>query len=79
MNQTSLLVLIQIFRTKHWTGAVPTRPDISYEYIYQPLGLPAAELSKPEVQQQDYAFLDALVAPADEKVGNLATPYLACS
>ncbi|KAJ7622843.1 polyketide synthase [Mycena polygramma] len=61
-----LVTLINCVLSKHWAGAVPTRPDTSYECIYQPLGLPAADfaLARPK---QDYAFLDAIIAPADEK------------
>ncbi|KAF9016931.1 polyketide synthase [Hymenopellis radicata] len=59
-----LVTLINCVLSKHWTGAVPTRPDTSYECIYQPLGMPAAELPILRHKRQDYAFLDALV---DEK------------
>ncbi|KAJ7153578.1 polyketide synthase [Mycena crocata] len=62
-----LVTLIDCVLSKHWTGAVPTRPETSYEYIYQPLGLPAADLPLPRPKQQSYAFLDT-IALADEKV-----------
>ncbi|KAF8920772.1 polyketide synthase [Mucidula mucida] len=55
-----LVTLINCVLSKHWTGAVPTRPDTSYEYVYQPLGMPSVELPPPHAKQQDYAFLDAL-------------------
>ncbi|KAF8178693.1 polyketide synthase [Mycena galopus ATCC 62051] len=65
-----LVTLINCVLTKHWAGAVPTRPDTFYESVYQPLGMPAAELALPRLKERDYAFLDDLVAPPAEKAAN---------
>ncbi|KAJ7847083.1 acyl transferase domain-containing protein [Mycena olivaceomarginata] len=40
-----LVTLMNCVISKHWTGEVPTRPNTSYETIYQPLGMPAAEFT----------------------------------
>ncbi|KAK7057599.1 polyketide synthase [Favolaschia claudopus] len=67
-----LVTLINCVLSKHWAGAVPTRPETSYESIYQPLALPIAELAVPVLKQRDYAFLDELIpsAEAERKVPN---------
>ncbi|KAJ7898537.1 polyketide synthase [Mycena olivaceomarginata] len=63
-----LVTLINCVVSKHWVGTVPTRPDVSYECIYQPLGFPAAELALPHVQPEDYSFLDTMMAPAEQQI-----------
>ncbi|KAJ7811280.1 polyketide synthase [Mycena olivaceomarginata] len=59
-------------KTKHWAGAVPTRPDVSYECIYQPLGLPAAGFVLSDFEQEDYSFLDTMMTPTEQSAIALA-------
>ncbi|KAF8195303.1 hypothetical protein K438DRAFT_802881 [Mycena galopus ATCC 62051] len=61
-----LVTVMNCVLSKHWTSAAP-RPETSYEYIYQPLGIPAAEFPPRRATQPDYAFLDSIIALADEK------------
>ncbi|KAJ7351379.1 polyketide synthase [Mycena albidolilacea] len=67
-----LVTLINCVVTKHWAIAVPTRPDVSYECIYQPLGLPATELVLPDFEQEDYSFLDTMTTPTEQRAIALA-------
>ncbi|KAF7358619.1 Polyketide synthase [Mycena sanguinolenta] len=72
-----LVTLINCVLSKHWAGAVPTRPETCYESIYQPLGMPAAELTMPCLKQNDYAFLDDIFVTFKEKPhlnGNANSP-----
>ncbi|KAJ7046113.1 polyketide synthase [Mycena alexandri] len=62
-----LVTVINCVLSKHSPGTGPTRPNISYEYIYQPLGMPAAKLPSPRPELPDYAFLDSIIALVDEK------------
>ncbi|KAJ7823343.1 KR domain-containing protein [Mycena olivaceomarginata] len=68
-----LVTLMNCVISKHWTGEVPTRPNTSYETIYQPLGMPAAEFTLPRLKQQDYAFLDAMVPSSNDKASDPQT------
>ncbi|KAJ7808958.1 polyketide synthase [Mycena olivaceomarginata] len=68
-----LVTLMNCVISKHWTGEVPTRPNTSYETIYQPLGMPAAEFTLPRLKQQDYAFLDAMVPSSNDKASDAQT------
>ncbi|KAJ7885730.1 polyketide synthase [Mycena olivaceomarginata] len=68
-----LVTLMNCVISKHWTGEVPTRPNTSYETIYQPLGMPAAEFTLPCLKQQDYAFLDAMVPSSNDKASDPQT------
>ncbi|KAF8149650.1 polyketide synthase [Mycena galopus ATCC 62051] len=65
-----LITLRNCILAKHWAGAVPTRPETCYECIYQPLGMPPAELAPTCLTQRDYAFLDDIVTPARAKEAN---------
>ncbi|KAJ7191756.1 hypothetical protein B0H12DRAFT_1246247 [Mycena haematopus] len=65
-----LVTVINCTLSKHWTGASLTRPETSYEYIYQPLGIPPAELPSPS---HHYAFLDSIIVLADGKVEHAST------
>ncbi|KAF7351064.1 Polyketide synthase [Mycena sanguinolenta] len=56
-----LVTLINCILSKHWAGAVPTRPETCLESVYQPLGMPTVELAVSAVKQRDYAFLDEAV------------------
>ncbi|KAK7039778.1 polyketide synthase [Favolaschia claudopus] len=44
-NGEHLVTMMNCVLLKHWAGEVPTRPSVSYEQIYQPLGLPKATIS----------------------------------
>ncbi|KAJ6494580.1 polyketide synthase [Mycena sanguinolenta] len=57
-----LVTVINCTLSKHWTGAMNTRPETSYEYIYQPLGMPPADIPQSCSSQPDYAFLDSIIA-----------------
>ncbi|KAK7039743.1 polyketide synthase [Favolaschia claudopus] len=43
-NGEHLVTMMNCVILKHWAGEVPTRPNISYEQIYQPLGFPEAPI-----------------------------------
>ncbi|KAF7374106.1 Polyketide synthase [Mycena sanguinolenta] len=66
-----LVTVINCTLSKHWTGAMNTRPETSYEYIYQPLGLPPADIPQPCLSQPDYGFLDFIIAKREAPVNGI--------
>ncbi|KAK7044311.1 polyketide synthase [Favolaschia claudopus] len=61
-----LVTIINCVLSKHWAGEVPTRPSVSYEQIYQPLGFPEVTILSVTQQEPNGHASDTLPSTLSE-------------